>query len=367
MRLSLLLLSLFTFFIIVEETKAQYIFKDKLVIESTAIKDQQRTGSCWSFATCSFVESELLRQGKGALDLSEMFVVRNAYKERARNYVLRKGKASFGQGGLAHDFLMVVDKYGIVPESTYSGRASSAEVYNHSEMETLLKGMMDGLLSNKKIGQKWSQALEAILDVYLGEIPSDFESNGHTYSAKDYYNELGFNTQDYMSITSFSHHPYYESFVLEIPDNYSSGSFLNVKMEELEQIVDHAMKAGYTVAWHGDSTEKTFSRKENIAIIPIAPKRKNLFLVPGKEKKVLQEDRQEAFESFGTTDDHLMHIVGIAEDQNGSKYYKIKNSWGEYGAFKGYMYMSMSYFKLKTISILVHKDALPIGISNKIQ
>ncbi len=346
--------------------KSGYTFETTHSVNCTPVKSQDKTGTCWSFATASFLESEIMRMGNGSHDLSEMFVVRNIYRDKARNYVLRQGKANFSQGSLAHDLIFIAKKYGVVPESAYSGKLDEAAKHDHSEMEAVLKGMLDGVLSQKKLSPQWPKAFDCVVDVYLGEVPETFSYNGKSYSPESFTASLGFNPDDYVNITSYTHHPFYSRFVLEIPDNYSNGSFYNVPMEDLQRIVDEAIKKGYSIAWDGDVSEKGFSAKNGIAILPVDEKREDLFEKPGEEIKVTQELRQSTFESFATTDDHLMHLTGIAKDQDGNKYYLIKNSWGEIGDYKGFLYMSEAYFQLKTVSVMVHKDAIPKSIAQKL-
>ena len=309
--------------------KSGYEFKTVEKIECTPVKSQGKTGTCWSFATSSFLESEVIRKGKGYHDLSEMFVVRNVYKDKAKNYVLRQGKANFSQGSLSHDLINVAHKYGVVPESVYSGKLDGAENHDHGEMIAVLKGMLDGVLKRKNLSPNWSKAFDCVVDVYLGEMPEEFTHGGKTYTPQSYAESLDINPDEYVNITSYTHHPFYRQFVLEIPDNYSNGLFYNVPMEELQAIVDHAVKNGYSIAWDGDVSEKGFSAKNGIAILPIDSKREDLFEKPGEEIEVTQELRQSTFESYATTDDHLMHLTGTSKDKNGNKYYLIKNSWGE--------------------------------------
>ncbi len=336
----------------------QYEFEVKNKIECTDIKNQARTGTCWSFASSSFIESEMIRQGKGNHDLSEMFVVRNIYKDKARNYMLRQGKANFSQGSLAHDLMRIMAKDGMVPESVYSGLVNDEIRHDHSEMEKGLKGYLDGVRANKSLSTKWPLAFESILDVYLGKAPSRFTYQGKSYTPKEFAQDFGLDPSKYKHITSFSHHPFGESFILEIPDNYSNGAFYNIEIEKLMSIIDNALAKGYTIAWDGDVSEKGFSSQEGMAILPVDPDRDDLFLEPGEELEVTQESRQAAFESYSTTDDHLMHIVGVSVDKSGNKYYIIKNSWGERGPDKGYLHMSIPYMKMKTVSITLHEDAI---------
>lgn len=344
-----------------------YGFESVKTINCTPVKSQDRTGTCWSFATSSFLESEAIRMGHGPQDFSEMYVVRNVYKDKARNYVMRQGKANFSQGSLSHDLIRVIGDHGMVPESVYSGKLDGDKKHDHSEMAAVLKGMLDGVLKQKRLSKKWMKAFDAVVDTYLGETPQQFTYDGKKYSANSFAKEMGLDADNYVNITSFTHHPFHKKFILEIPDNYSNGSFYNLPIEEVQAIVENAINQGYSVAWDGDVSEKGFSSKNGMAIIPEDAEREDLFINPGKEKKITQEMRQEQFESYATTDDHLMHLTGISKDKNGTKYFLIKNSWGEVSEYKGYLYMSEAYLQLKTVAILVHKDAIPARIKNKMK
>jgi len=341
------------------KSAAQYNFKTEKKISCTEVKSQDRTGTCWSFATASFLESELIRMGQDNINLSEMFIVRNIYKDKAMNYILRQGKANFSQGSLSHDLIRMTEKAGLITEEAYSGLQGSETKHDHSEMEAGLKGFLDGVRKSKRLSTKWQPAFSAILDVYMGAVPAQFVHDGKTYTPKTFVETTKLKTDNYISIGSFTHHPFYEEFILEIPDNYSNGSFYNVPLDEMGSIIDFAILAGYSIAWDGDVSEKGFSARNGIAVLPEDASREDLFIKPGKELTVTQENRQANFESYSTTDDHLMHLVGIALDQDGTKYYIIKNSWGEISDHKGYLYMSENYLKMKTISVMLHKDALP--------
>jgi len=338
--------------------QAQYQFQEEERVQCSEIKNQQRTGTCWSFATSSFIESELKRKGLD-VDISEMFIVRKVYEDKAFNYVMRQGKANFSQGSLSHDLIRTVAREGIVPETDYMGRESKAETFNHSEMEKGLKGFLDGVIAAKHPTKKWRKAVAAVLDVYLGKVPSEFMIQGKKYNAIALRDMLQLKDEDFVSLSSFTHHPFYSDFILEIPDNYSNGKFKNVPLAELKNIVDHALAKGYSVAWDGDVSEKGFSHQHGIAVLPVDEKRDDLFTTPGEEIRVTQENRQAAFESWSTTDDHLMHLVGKSVDQNGTVYYLIKNSWGSKNEHKGYLYMSEAYFLMKTVAIMVNKNGLP--------
>jgi len=338
---------------------AQYQFTETNKAACTAVKSQDRTGTCWSFSTVSFLESELMRMGQPDIDLSEMYIVRNIYADKARNFVLRQGKANFSQGSLAHDVIRAYAMGGIVPESAFSGMVDGATMHDHSEMEVALKGMLDGIIKQKRPSPKWSNGIDAIMDVYMGEVPEKFMNDGKEYTPESFTKSLKINPADYLSVTSYTHHPLFEDCILEIPDNYSNGSYKNLPIGDVERIVDNALANGFTVSWDGDVSEKGFSSRNGIAVLPVDEKREDLFTKPGTEVKVTQEMRQETFMNYSTTDDHLMHIVGTAKDQNGTKYYIVKNSWGEISDYKGYLYMSAPYFRLKTVGVMVHKNAVP--------
>ncbi|MFT6783241.1 MAG: bleomycin hydrolase [Saprospiraceae bacterium] len=233
-------------------------------------------------------------------------------------------------------------------------------------MEAGLKGFLDGIRTSKQLSTKWKPAFNSIIDAYMGAVPLQFKHDGKTYTPKSFVETTKLKTDNYISLGSFTHHPFYEEFILEIPDNYSNGSFYNVPLDEMVSIIDYAILAGYSIAWDGDVSEKGFSAKNGIAVLPEEDSRDDLFSIPGKELKVTQENRQANFENYSTTDDHLMHLVGMALDQNGTKYYIIKNSWGEISDYKGYLYMSESFLKMKTISVMLHKNGLPSDSSKRL-
>ena len=334
-----------------------YQFTIETEIDTTDVKSQGSTGTCWCFASTSFIESELMRQGMGRHDLSEMFVVKNVYLDKARNYLRRHGKTNFGEGGLAHDFIQAAGEHGLVPESVYDGLDEGKTKHDHGEMFAVLNGMLEGLVKRQRLSDQWPVAFERVTATYLGESPTEFSFDGQTFTPKSFAEHLKFDAKNYVSLTSFNHRPFGEPFVLEIPDNFSSGLFQNVPIDELVATIDHAIANGFSVAWDGDVSEQGFSRSEGLAVLP-AKDRKDYHKFPGAELEVDQEMRQATFEERTTTDDHLMHLTGIARDQHGNKYYRIKNSWGDVGKHKGYLYMSEAYVRLKTIAILLHADAI---------
>jgi len=354
--------------------KENFDFKEIKNIKTTSVKSQDRTGTCWCFATTSFLETELIRMGKGEFDLSEMFFIRNAFETKALNYVRFHGKTNFGQGGQAHDVLNEIAENGIVPESVYSGKVYGQEKHNHSEQNAVLKGMLDGVIKSRKPTPVWENAYNSVLDAYLGEVPASFTFEGKTYTPVSFTKYLGINPDDYIELTSYSHNPYYESFVLEMPDNWSYDGYYNLPVDDLIDVMKKAITAGYSVAWDGDMSDKGFSHKNGVAIVPETDwenmsdeVKDSVFVKPGKEKQITQEMRQEAFANYTVTDDHLMHLTGMAKDKNGTYYFLTKNSWGpESNDFGGYLYMSESFVRLHTMAFMIHKDALPKDIKEKL-
>ncbi|PCJ66774.1 MAG: aminopeptidase [Bacteroidetes bacterium] len=365
-----------------------YIFTIKKDIEATEVQNQNRTGTCWSFGALSFMESELMRMGKGKHKLSEMYIVRKAYEDKAENYVRMHGTGNFSQGGAFHDIPYVIKKYGIVPQEIYKGLEYGLENHNHSEMEAVLKGMLDAVISNKqrKLTTSWKKAFNAVLDSYLGAVPENFTYNGKSYTPLSFAKSLDMNMDDYVFITSFTHHPFYESFVVEIPDNWIWAQAYNVPLDEMMDLMKGAMNNGYGIGWAADVSEKGFSFRDGLAIVPEdedalkskgkdnkhfsdagAIKTGTQFDTPGPELEITQVMRQEAFDNYLTTDDHLMHFTGIVNDQEGNEYFIVKNSWGtDRNDCDGYFYASMPYVALKTINFMVHKDALPKSLKKRL-
>jgi bleomycin hydrolase len=373
-----------------KEEQKGYEFTVLKEISVTSVKDQHRSGTCWSFASTSFFEAELLRQGKGEYDLSEMFIVWNTYYDKAERYIRWHGNLNFGAGGAFHDVTEIIENVGIVPESVYSGKVIGEEGHVHGEMDAAIKGYMDGVMKNRnrKLTPVWKEGLAGILDAYLGEYPDRFIYEGKEYTPGTFAQSLGLDMNDYVEIGSYTHHPFYEKFIIEVPDNWMLDEIYNVPLEEMMEVIDHALENGYTVAWGADVSEKGFSWKNGVAIVPDADledmtgtererwealtekeKREMLYKFegPGKEKGITQEMRQEAFNNYQTTDDHGMHITGMAEDQEGNEYYLVKNSWGTDGNdYEGYFYASKPFVAYKTIDVMVHKDAIPDNIREKL-
>lgn len=342
-----------------------YQFTDVIDLECSDVKSQGSTGTCWSYSTSSFLESEIKRLTNKTVDLSEMYTVRNTYPKKAWNYVMRQGKAQFSEGGLAHDVLNSVANYGLVPEVAFSGLDSNSNRHNHSEMIAVLKGMLDVYISNpaRKLSPRWKASVDAILDIYLGKNITSFTYDGKDYTPKSFQHMLKINPDDYITLTSFSHQPFNKSFILNIPDNFSNGSMYNVDLNNFEQTIVNALQNGYSVELDIDVSEKTFSSKNGVAVIPEdSANQKEALSKIVKEKEITQVYRQQEFENYNTTDDHLMHITGLAKDQNGTMYFKTKNSWGSESDrvnYGGYVYISSAFIKLKAISVTVHKNALP--------
>ena len=366
-----------------------YQFTEVVTVRATPVKNQAATGTCWCFATTSFMESELLRMGKGEYDLSEMFIVRQKYMNQLQDNYLRRGEGNIGQGSLAHTFKNAYRQVGIVPEEVYKGINYNSERHNHSEMVQYMKAIADVAVKNKKRSPEYDKLIQNLFDTYLGQLPATFTYKGKEYTPKTFAESLGLNMDDYIELTSFTHHPYYVKFDIEVPDNWEHQLMYNLPLDEMIETVDYALNNGFTVCWDGDVSEKGFSFKNGVAINPEVKKVEDLsntdrarfekmdekerleevykFEQPYPEVKVTPEVRQEGFEAFVTTDDHLMHLTGIAKDQNGTKYYITKNSWGtDRNKFGGYLNMSESFVRAKTIYVMVHKDAIPKAIKTKL-
>lgn len=350
--------------LILSANAQKYEFQTVTDLEALPVISQGQTGTCWSFSASSFLESEIIRLTGKKIDLSEMFQVRNTYTKKAENYVMRQGKAQFGEGGLAHDVINSVADFGLVPNSAYTGLNGTYENHNHTEMVAVMESMLKTYVDNpaKKLSPNWKKAIEAMLDIYLGKNPSEFTFEGKKYTPKSFQEFTKINPSNYVTIASFTHVPNYKLFLLNIPDNFSNGHFYNLPLNEFIANIDNALANGFTVELDCDVSEATFSGKSGVAVIPANEDDAKTILTEIKaEKNITPEFRQQEFENFTTTDDHLMHIVGKMKDQKGNIYYKVKNSWGtdeKRVANGGYVYMSVPYMKLKAISVLVHKDAL---------
>ncbi|MBK5213803.1 MAG: aminopeptidase [Flavobacteriaceae bacterium] len=363
------LVILFTLNLTAQET---YKFTTVTDLEATPVISQGVTGTCWSFSSTSFLESEIIRLTGKKIDLSEMYQVRNTYPAKAENYIMRQGRAQFGEGGLAHDVINSVEKNGLVPEEAFSGLFAGETAYNHAEMVAVLEAMLKTYVDNpgRKLSKKWRTAIDGVLDVYIGKNVSNFTFEGKQYTPQTFLAMTKIQPKDYVNITSFTQAPFYSKFILNIPDNWSNGSFYNLPLDEMMTTIDNALEKGFTVELDCDVSEKTFSSKDGVAVIPENAEN-NVKSLRGiyPEKKITQQFRQDEFENYDTTDDHLMHITGMLRDQNGTKYYKVKNSWGTDEtrvANGGYVYFSEAYMRLKAVSVTVHKDALPKSTATKL-
>lgn len=374
-----------------KEPDSGFIFSTVKEIPHTPVKNQHRSSTCWAFAGLSFLESEMLRNGKDKVDLSEMFVVYHCYSDKTQRYVRMHGNTNFTAGGAFHDVIHVMKNYGLVPENIYPGMEYGDENHVHGEMDEVLKSIVDGVVENKnkKLSPAWHGAVTGTLDSYLGDLPSSFDIGEGNYSPNTFVGSYcGLNPDDYVALSSFTHHPFNSQFIIEVPDNWLWGSVYNITLDQLMQTMSYAVENGYTVAWAADVSEKGFNTKhKGVAVVPdvdysemsdaeitrweslsSSQKEQKLGYVekPGREKEITQEMRQEAFDNFLTTDDHGMHIIGTVKDQTGKKYFKVKNSWGEYNSHDGYFYVSEAYLEYKTMNIMVHKDAIPMEIREKL-
>ncbi len=358
-----------------EKSKDFFQFTDVVNIENTSIKNQGSSGTCWSYSANSFLESEMMRMGKRPVEISQIFSARNAYVEKGKMYVKMQGAVTLGDGGAFHDVINMYRKYGAVPQSVYTGLNYGTASNKFAEMGAVMEGVLKAVVSNPngKLTPNWEKAYTSVIDAYLGVPPEQFEFEGKKYTPKTFASEvIGINADDYIEISSLTDYPLYSKFTLLVPDNWAFDQVYNVKMEELTDIVDYAVKNGFTVAWAGDVSEKSFSWKNGVAFVPekefedmTAEEKADLFNGPKKEAKITPEMRQIAFDNYTTTDDHGMHIVGLSKDQTGKEYYIVKNSWGTTNDYKGYLYMTKEYIKYKTTAIMIHKKGIPTALAKK--
>ncbi len=338
---------------------------------STSIKDQQQTNTCWSFSTTSLVESEAYKNKLGVLDLSEMYVVRKIYLEKASNYLLRQGRAQFSEGGLGHDVIHAISTYGAITQSAYKGLTSGQQTYQHSEMFADLKRYVDSTLKSRKpaIFQDWKPGFERILDHYLGALPNQFSYNNVKYSPNEFASKfLKFNESDYVNITSFQHHPYYKPFIIEVPDNFSNGAYYNLPLEEMIRVTETALQNGHTILWDADVSNNGFNGKIGMGMHLAASDELVEHMNPDFKEATWNADiRQKLFENFTTQDDHLMHIVGIEKTKEGKTFFIVKNSWGTDGEYNGYVHVSEAYFAINTIGLVVPKDAINLPLLQKLK
>lgn len=378
-----------SFPVIKAQGNGDYVFTPVKELKITPVQNQNRTGTCWCFSTLAFIESELIRMGKGEHNLSEMFVVNHTYRDKAEKYVRLHGKMEFAQGGAFDDVIYAIKHYGVVPESVMPGLEYGEDIHIHGEMEAAMRGYVDGIIQNKnsRLSSSWKAGFAGIADAYLGTVPEKFTYQGKEYTPMSLAQDLNLNADDYISLTSYTHHPFYMAFPLEIPDNWRWSSSYNLPIDELMEVFDYAINSGYTIAWASDVSEIGFTRN-GIAVAPdmeaietegsdqdrwvgLSAAEKNTEIKkmvekPGiKEVTVTQEMRQVAYDNYQTTDDHGMQIYGIAKDQTGKKFYMVKNSWGTDNKYNGTWYASETFVKYKTMDIVVHKNAIPKAIRQK--
>lgn len=368
-KLSLILILISTFSY---SQETGFIFTMKKEIPCTSVKNQSATNTCWCFSGISVFESELIRIGKKPFDLSVMYIVRHTYEKKAENYARMHGSASFSGGGEYGDLLTGSKEVGLMPEVTYPGLNYGETKHNHMEMDAALKGYMDAVIKSPKLTTAWLAGIKGILDAYLGKIPENFTYEGKSYTPVSFMKGIGINPEDYVVLTSFTHHPFYKQCVLEIPDNWAAGNFYNIPLDEFIQIIDNSLNNGYSVGWASDMSDKGFSMKQGVAIIPEKnwnemneEETSKAFNGPHPEKVITQELRQKEFDNYTTTDDHGMHIIGLATDQAGNTFYKVKNSWGVVGKYEGFIYVSKAYIMLRTTNCMVNKNAIPAAIAKK--
>lgn len=373
-----------------ETTDTAFVLTDEIVIPVTSVKDQNKSGTCWCFSGTSFFENEIRKAGGDSLDLSEMFTVYHCYLDKADRYVRMYGNANFAAGGSIMDVPYVWRRYGAVPEEVYRGLCYGEDKHVHGELDGELAAIVDVVTKkpNKKISPAWKKAFEGVLEAYLGKLPEKFTYKGKEYTPQSYAASLPVNPDNYVALTSFTHHPFYEEFVFEVPDNWLWANYMNIPLDELKAVVDNALAMGYTVAWAADVSEGGFKWTDGVALMPKGKNEGDMdgtelsrwvhlsdkdrqnekyeFKGPVEEIEVTQELRQNMFDSQETTDDHGMEIVGTARDQKGNRYYKVKNSWDTNQKYDGYLYVSEPFFLAKTLNLLVNKKAVPKDIAKKI-
>ncbi|MBE6346828.1 MAG: aminopeptidase [Lentimicrobiaceae bacterium] len=366
-----------------------WIFTEETVLPITSMKDQNAAGTCWCYSTLSFVEAELLRMGKPEYDFSEMFIVWNTYMDRAKATVRTHGDISFSQGGSFYDVLYGIKHYGLVPDAELpAGVKHGDELSDFSEFSSVCDPFVEGIVKNRKLQVSpegtplWQEALAGILDAYIGERPETFVYEGKEYTPKSFAESTGFNPDDYVNLTSFSHHPFYEDFIIEVQDNWRWSTAYNLPIDEFMEVMNYAIDNGYPIAWGSDVSERGFLRGDKLGIVVLPDleakdnndagtdksrwvglsaeeRAKEAYSQPTPQRWVTQEERQVAYDNYETGDDHGMIIYGKAKDQLGNNYFIVKNSWGEIGKYDGKFYASEAFVRYKTMNIVVHKDALP--------
>lgn len=355
---------------------SKFNFKEVIDLENTSVKNQGSAGTCWSYSGNSFLESEMMRMGKQPVDLAEIYTARNVYLSKARNYILFNGNLGLGDGGETHDVMNMLRKFGAMPQQAYTYEDYGKGTLKSAEFQDQFKAILEAYIKNEdpKKGISWVNDINNYLDEKLGKLPATFDYNGKQYTPQAFAKDVvGINPDDYMEFSSYKDSPYYEKMVLPVPDNWSYDQLYNVPMKELTDIIDNALAKGYTIAWSSDVSEPYFSWKNGVAHVPDVDltnitdeQRKAIFNGPIHEKQVTEDLRLEGLYSLSTTDDHAMQIVGLAKDQNGKEYYKVKNSWGVSNDYKGYLYVTKAFVQLKSTGILLNKGGVPKNIKNKL-
>lgn len=358
-----------------DKSKESFKFTDVINLANTSVKNQGSSGTCWSYSGNSFLESEMIRIGKQPVEISQIFTARNAYVEKGKNYVRMHGAVTLGDGGSLHDVTNMLKKYGAVPQEVYTGLNYGTAKNKFAEMAALTEGLLIAAVKNPngELTPNWIKAYEAVIDSYLGQVPQNFNYKGKNYTPQSFAKEVvGLNPDEYVEFSSYSNVPYYTKTMLMVPDNWSFDMIYNVRLNDMTDIIDNALKNGYTVAWATDVSEKSFSWKNGIAYVPtkkvdeMTPEEKeNIFNGPKPEMEITEELRQKAFDNYQTTDDHGMHIVGVSKDQDGKEYYIVKNSWGATNDYKGYLYVTKNFIKYKSTALMVNKGAIPVAIAKK--
>ena len=356
-----------------KDVQKYYQIKPIFALGVTDVKDQGHSGTCWSYTGASFLESEMMKKKKQPVDLSEIYTARKVYLEKAINYLRMHGALTWGDGGELHDIINIYRKYGAVPQSVYTGLINGATVNNFNEMQKDLEGYLKGIVESEKVPADWKEVFEQKMDTYLGVVPKTFLYNGKMYDPKSFAKEVvGLEDEKYIEMLSVEHKPKYQNTLMAVPDNWSYDYAFNVNMEDIVRTIDYALSKGYTVAWAADVSEKYFSWKNGLALVPekdyndlTEAEQKDYFHVYWNEKEITPALRQQGFDNYETTDDHAMHIVGLAKDQKGREYYIVKNSWGDDNDNKGYLYVSKNYVRYKTMSILVNQKGTPKDLLKK--
>ncbi|MEH6306039.1 C1 family peptidase [Olivibacter sp. CPCC 100613] len=359
-----------------DSSKFGFKFTEVINLQNTTVKNQGSSGTCWSYSGNSFLESEMIRNGREPVEISQLFTARNVYVEKGKNYVRLHGGLSLGEGGQLHDVINMYRKYGAVPREVYTGLHYGTDGNKLAEMSSVTDAVLAAVVKNPngKLTPNWIEAYTNAIDTYLGRVPETFNYKGKNYTPKSFAKEvIGLNADDYIELSSFKDHPYYSKFTLLIPDNWSFDQVYNVSMTDMTDIIDHALANGYTVGWATDVSEKGFSWKNGVAYVPEKPYEKMneeekaaMFNGPKSELTITEDLRQQAFDDYSTTDDHGMHIVGLAKDQNGKEYYIVKNSWGASNDYNGYLYVTKAFVQFKTTAFMVHKGGLPKDVAKKL-